>query len=165
MRAKFGLAIGALALLSAAPVGPGFAADAPGVTITTPDGASVTMSVDEIAKLPNVTLSIAFATEHGPRQAVFEGPLLWTVLDQAHAIASGGPVRHVVGVTGQDGYTATLALGEISPDFEGKQVLLAERMDGKALDHPRLVMPGDKKGGRSVRDVVGIAVMTLPAAH
>ncbi|WP_158745880.1 hypothetical protein [Acidisphaera sp. L21] len=165
MRAKLGLAVGALALLTIAPAGRGFAADIPGIAIITPDGTTATMTTDDLAKLPAITLPVGFATEHGPRQAVFEGPLLWTVLDQAHAIAKGGPVRHVVGITGQDGYTATLALGEVSPDFEGKQVIVAERMDGKQLDHPRLVVPGDKKGGRSVHDVIRIAVMPLPAAH
>jgi hypothetical protein len=45
--------------------------------------------------------------------------------------------------------------------LEGKQVTLAERMDGKPLDpaHFRVVVPGDKRSARSVRDVVRIAVM------
>jgi hypothetical protein len=32
-------------------------------------------------------------------------------------------------VTGRDGYAAVLALAEIDPEFEGKQVLLAYRRD------------------------------------
>jgi DMSO/TMAO reductase YedYZ molybdopterin-dependent catalytic subunit len=42
-------------------------------------------------------------------------------------------------------------------------VILAEQMNGKPLgpDHFRLVVPGDQRGGRSVRDVVSITIETL----
>lgn len=61
-------------------------------------------------------------------------------------------------MTGRDGYTAVLALAEVDPEFEGKQVLLAYRRDGQPMDgHAlRLVVPGDHHGGHSVRDVVRI---------
>ncbi len=98
--------------------------------------------------------------------AVFAGPLLWTVLTQTRAIDPAKPkeaVREAVLVTGSDGYTALLAVGEIAPMFEDKQVILATTMNGKNLapGHLRIVVPGDKKGGRSVYDVVSIAVLTL----
>jgi hypothetical protein len=53
-----------------------------------------------------------------------------------------------------------LALGEIAPEFEVKQVILAERMDGKPLDayHLRVVVSLDKRGGRSAWDVTHIEV-------
>ena len=43
-------------------------------------------------------------------------------------------------------------------EFEGKQVLLAYRRDGQPIKGNvlRLVVPGDRHGGRSVRDVVRI---------
>jgi hypothetical protein len=67
-------------------------------------------------------------------------------------------LRRTIMVTGRDGYTAVLALAEIDPEFEGKQVVLAYRRDGKPIDGNalRLVAPGDRHGGRSVRDVVRI---------
>lgn len=67
-------------------------------------------------------------------------------------------------ITGRDGYRAVLALGEIAPDFENKSVILANRMDGKPLGagHPRVVVPLDKRGGRSVRDVMRIPVLAAP---
>jgi hypothetical protein len=57
-----------------------------------------------------------------------------------------------------------LAHGEIAPEFEAKQVILAERMDGKSLDayHLRVVVPLDKRGGRSVWDMTHIEV-TAPS--
>jgi DMSO/TMAO reductase YedYZ molybdopterin-dependent catalytic subunit len=152
-----GLALfGAQPLRAAEPAGGGIVVQGP--------GGAVPMSAEDIAALPMIQLNIGFATEHGPRQANFEGPLLWTVLDHAHAIDPAKPresVRQTILLTGQDGYTAVLAVGEISPEFENKQVILAERMDGKPLDHPRIVVPGDKRGGRGVHDLVRIAV--LPA--
>jgi DMSO/TMAO reductase YedYZ molybdopterin-dependent catalytic subunit len=138
----------------------------PDATITVQgkgDPASLTM--DAIAKLPSIQLKVAFATDHGPRAASFEGPLLWTVLDSTHAVdptKHREDVRQIVILTGVDGYTAMLALGEISPEFENKQVILAERMDGKPLDHPRIVVPGDKRGGRSVHDLAKIVVLAPP---
>lgn len=63
-------------------------------------------------------------------------------------------------IVGRDGYRAVQALGEIPPEFEAKQVILAERMNGNPLapDHFRIVVPLDKRGGRSVRDVARIEV-------
>ena len=62
--------------------------------------------------------------------------------------------------TGRDGYTAALALAELDPVFEGKEVLIATTADGHAPEDGglRLVVPGDQRGGRSVRDVVRIVV-------
>ncbi len=125
----------------------------------------MTLSPWVLAQLPTIPVAISFETERGPRHGTFTGPLLWTVLDRAGAIDPAEPrsaVHEVVLVTGSDGYTAALGLGEIAPAFEGKEVVLAEQMDGKPLPpgHLRIVVPGDRHGGRAVRDVVRIAVVT-----
>jgi DMSO/TMAO reductase YedYZ molybdopterin-dependent catalytic subunit len=91
---------------------------------------------------------------------------LWTVLDRAGVVGAAKvreQVRQAVLVTGTDGYTAILALGEIAPELEGKQVIVAERMDGQPLspDHLRIVVPGDKRGARGVHDLARI-VVTVP---
>jgi hypothetical protein len=137
--------------------------DPAALTLMPLGGKSIAVTAAGIAKLATTTADIAFETSHGPRHAVFEGPLLWTVLEQNGALAGMAPREqggHVVIVTGRDGYRAALALGEISPEFEGKPVLLAERMDGAALGdgHWRLVVPGDHRGGRAIRDVVTITL-------
>ncbi len=126
-------------------------------------GKPASMAAEDVAALPAVGVTVSFETEHGKRQASFEGPLLWTLLEHARALDLGKPreqVRQFVTITGRDGYTAVLALGEMSPAFEGKQVILAERMDGQPLapDHFRVIVPGDARGGRSVRDVARIVV-------
>ena len=135
----------------------------PGIDVIGESGRSTVLTASALAQLPAAEVTVSFETEHGAQHGSFEGPLLWTVLDHAGAIETRSPrdaVRRTVLITGRDGYTAILALGEIAPEFEGKRVILAERMDGHSLDpdHLRIVVPGDRRGGRSVRDVVRIAV-------
>jgi DMSO/TMAO reductase YedYZ molybdopterin-dependent catalytic subunit len=129
------------------------------LTITTGSAATVAM----IAALPVVQVSVSFATAKGQFGARFAGPLLWSVLVKDGAVDPAKPrlqAGQTVLVTGQDGYSAALAVGEVSPDFEGKPVILAETMNGHALgpSHLRLVIPGDRKGARNVRDVARITV-------
>jgi hypothetical protein len=113
-----------------------------------------------VEQLPAVEQKVSFLTAHGPEQATYTGALLWSVLEHAEMLSGdrlARPRRTIV-VTGRDGYAAVLALAEIDPEFEGKQVLLAYRRDGQPIEgHAlRLVVPGDRHGGRSVRDVVRI---------
>ena len=146
---------------------PGPAADA-GIVVSGPGGDS-TLTAEALAALPSVPVSVPAGTAPGARGRTFEGPLLWTVLAYAGAVDPSkhqGNVRGTVVLTGQDGYTAVLALGELSPEFEGKPVIVALRMDGRPLDpgHLRVVVPGDKRGGRGVHDLARIGVATAAPA-
>lgn len=141
----------------------------PPLTIVAPDHAPISVTAADLAKLPAVDLSLSFKTEQGVRTGSFSGPLLWNVLTQTGAVDPAkhrDAVRQAVLVTGQDGYVAVLALAEIAPEFEGKQVILALSADNKPLGgHWRLVVPADQRGGRSVRDVVRIEIVSLAPAH
>ncbi len=124
---------------------------------------SHTISPDRIAELKPLTQAVTFLTEHGEQRAEWTGPLLWDVLMASGALDGVKPpdqVRLVVRVTGADGYTAVIALGEIAPPFADRPIQIADHMNGALLpDHAlRLVVPGDKRGGRSVRDVVRIDI-------
>jgi len=117
--------------------------------------------IDNLKKLPRITVSISQATDHGPVDARFAGALLWAIIDDAgwvNGAQKNAYLRHTILVTGQDGYAAALSEGEIDPKLEGKQVILAYEKDGVALDAPRLVVPGDAHASRGVHDVVSIAV-------
>ena len=152
------------AMLSVAPTWSSLAAEP---VVVAASGAAVTLGAQALAELSPHHLDLSFLAAQGMRQASFDGPLLWDVLRQAGAI---DPAQHqdqvsqAIVITGRDGYRAVLALGEIAPEFEGKSVLLARQMDGKALDaeHLRIVLPGDKRGGRSVREVARIEVVAVP---
>jgi hypothetical protein len=120
-----------------------------------------TLSLDDLRKLPPVKVSVTQHTDHGDVVDAFSGPLLWTILDSAGWV--NGPQKnaylsHTIFVTGADGYAAALSEGEIDPKLEGKQVILATDEDGKPLDAPRLVVPGDAHASRGVHDVVSIEV-------
>ena len=173
---------GALALLAWMGSSPSLAADpaaTPGVRSATSQPAGIVIegrsgspfvaTPQEISALAQTAASLP--VEHGGRQARYEGPLLWSLLQHAGAIDASKPrdqVRQTVLIAGRDGYTAVLALAEISPEFAAKQVILADRMDGEPLgpEHLRLVVPGERRGGRSVRDVVRISVgPATPAAR
>ena len=67
-------------------------------------------------------------------------------------------LRHAIRITAKDGYVVVTSTGEIAPDFGGKNALVAYERHGKPLEDFRIVMPGDKHGGRNVREVITIAV-------
>ena len=115
------------------------------------------LSPADLQALPNG--SVTLPAEHGAAMQM-RGPALWDVLEKVGAIDANfhHRVGQVVTITGKDGYVATLALGEIDPEFEGKAVILATERDGTALEQPRLAIPGDKRLGRDVRDVASITV-------
>jgi len=159
------LFIALAAILAAVAIASSCAAEpseAAAIIIVGPSRAPVSLGADELARMPTVRINVAFVTERGTHAASFEGPLLWTVLEQAGVIdpaAHRDQVSRSVLLLGRDGYRAVLGLGEIAPEFEGKQVIVAERMDDQPLDgHLRIVVPLDKRGGRSVRDVARIEV-------
>jgi DMSO/TMAO reductase YedYZ molybdopterin-dependent catalytic subunit len=132
------------------------------VAVTGTVSKPLTLTVADLSAEPLVTIHSSFNTSHGVETADYAGMPLWVVLQKAGVVdgtAKGGHLRHGILVTGADGYGVLLSIGEIDPDFANDGAILAVQKDGKALEERvRLVVPGDKKGGRSVRHVVGIEV-------
>ena len=109
--------------------------------------------------MPPVTVEVHFVAGHGEKNAVFTGALLWDLVKAATPIdEAGGHARlqHTLLARGRDGYAVALAVGELDPNFEGKQVLVAYVRDGNPAPVLQLVVPGDARPGRSVRDLVSI---------
>jgi len=98
----------------------------------------------------------------------FGGALLYDVLQKAQITVDSTHkndiLRKAVLVSGTDGYTVAISLGEIAPKFAGKQVLLAYEEDGKPLPQTdgftRLVVPGDQAAGRYVSNVAKVQVLS-----
>ena len=136
---------------------PVLASNTRGVEVLTPSMQAAEVTLAELRALP---FSNAAVNADRGAAAQYAGPSLWAVLQQAGAIEPNvhKRVNQQVIVTGEDGYSVTLGLGEIDPEFENKTVILATERDGAALDLPRLAVPGDKRAGRSVRDVASIVV-------
>lgn len=154
----------AAALTAASLTFPGVYVAAADQSIVVATSTEQTHNIDPalVEQLPAVEKKTSFLTSHGPEQATYTGALLWSVLERAEMLGGDrrARLRRTILVTGRDGYSAVLALAEIDPEFEGKGVLLAYRRDGKPIDGNglRLVVPDDRHGGRSVRDVVRIDI-------
>ena len=60
-------------------------------------------------------------------------------------------------VEATDGYKPVFALAEVDPAFAVREIILADKRDGKLLDEKegplRIVAPGDKRAARWVRQV------------
>ena len=115
-------------------------------------------TIDGLAGLRAVEVD---AAREGGAMSKYVGTLVWPLLVAAKLTLGDDRLTrlaHVVLVTGADGYTAYVALGELDPNFEGKPIIVAYKQDGVLLAAPRFVVPGDKHAGRSVRDLVSIEV-------
>lgn len=119
-----------------------------------------TLALADLRALPPVTVEVEHAHERDAQRHTFTGALLWPLIAAAGPAEAGKRafLQHTVLARGQDGYAVALAVGEMDPNFEGKQVLVAYAEDGKPLPGLRLVVPGDARGGRGVRNLIAIEV-------
>ncbi len=69
-------------------------------------------------------------------------------------------------VEASDGYRTVFALAEVAPGIGSREILVADREDGRPLPVAagpfRLVVPGDGSGARGVRQVVALRVRDEP---
>jgi hypothetical protein len=68
-------------------------------------------------------------------------------------------------VEAADGYKVVFALAEIDPAFAVRDIILADKRDGKPLDAKqgpfRIVAPGDKRGACWVRQVTALRLIAV----
>ena len=66
-------------------------------------------------------------------------------------------------VEAEDGYRVIFAMAELSSDFTDKSIILADLRDGKTLGEPQgnwqIIVPGEKKWGRWIRQVTSLKVV------
>jgi hypothetical protein len=122
------------------------------------------LHVDDLKAYPAHTEDVTFLAGSTPQSHEYVGALLTDVLASAQPTTNpavkNDVLRFWAEAVGSDGYAAIVSLGEIDPSFGAKQVLLAYSEDGNDLCSagPRLVVPGDIKGGRYVTNVVKVRV-------
>ena len=119
------------------------------------------LTLADLKKMPAEHADVSYQTDRGPVSGSFTGVPLWSLIAAAGGIDDGAKspeLRHAIRITAKDGYVVVTSSGEIAPDFGAKGVIVAYERDGKPLDDFRIVMPGDKHGGRNVRDVVSINI-------
>ncbi|MEH1899390.1 MAG: hypothetical protein V7K94_29640 [Nostoc sp.] len=126
-------------------------------------------------------VTVSFQTGSGPRIETYYGVPLWELINNPKAGGGLKPgnsgvnsknsfLRQYVLVDATDCYGAVVAIGEIQPNFEGKTVLVAfakKGSDGNVVPltdegFTRLVVPGDKAGGRYISNVTNIVILSAP---
>jgi DMSO/TMAO reductase YedYZ molybdopterin-dependent catalytic subunit len=142
------------------------AAGAQSLRVSGLTGPPVVFDGEAIKAMPHRTVTAAI---HGLTGA-YGGVPLTLVLARVNApqgeALRGPAMGDVVVVKACDGYHVVLTLPDIDPAFRDQSVILADTVDGHALnahDGPfRLIVEGDKRAGRSVRCVTSIAVEAAP---
>ncbi len=122
-------------------------------------------TLDALRDLPAQTEAVTYATESGPQSHSFIGCPLDAIISASDpdvdAAAKHPSLAIAILATGADGYSAALAWAEVSPTSTPKPALVAYSEDGKPLDQPRLVVPGDLDGARYVKDLIELNVVNL----
>ncbi len=125
-----------------------------------------TVTLADLQHEPQTTETVFMHTGHGALSGTFTGVLLWRLIEEAgvteDAAKKNDIMRHTVTITGSDGYSAVLSLGEIAPEFGGDQAIVAYEQDGKPIagadGFARLIVPTDKAAGRAVGAISTIEV-------
>jgi len=133
--------------------------------ITGATGHTTSFTPGQIAKLPHVTVN----TKDHDTPAQFEGVPISQLLSAA-GIPLGEALRgpaltQTVLVQAADDYKVVFALAEFDPAFSSREIILADKRDGKPLEGKegpfRIVAPGDKRPARWVRQVSSIKIIAV----
>lgn len=118
-----------------------------------------------LATYPQQRITATFSARGVPTTRTYTGPLLLDVVNGAEprfeTARSNDQLAFALRIGATDGYRAVVSYGEIDPGFANTPVLLALTEDGVTLERPRLVVPGDARGGRYVTDVSSVGVIDL----
>jgi len=124
---------------------------------------SAEWTAEKLAALPHQSISVY--NELAKENQTFAGVALSDLLAPLGVPAKphGKDFKLYAVAVGADGYEAVYSIGEISPDVHDGTVLVADAMDGKVLQTAgplQLVITGDKRPARWVRNLVAVRVMT-----
>jgi hypothetical protein len=127
----------------------------------------VAITAATLAGLPHQTIS---ATDEHGRTDRYSGVALRDVLTQqgvpaGEAVRGKVMTRYVI-VEATDGYRVLFSLPELDGSYGDRVVLIADTRDGVALDAHfgpyRLIVPGEKREARWVRNVSAVDVEDAP---
>ena len=118
--------------------------------------------------MPRHTLTASAHAVTGEFTGVSVGDLLHLVGAPAGDSLRGRELTDYILVEARDGYRVVFALAELDGGFTDRLTLLADHKDGKAIgdvDGPfQLIVPGEKRPARWVRQVTRISLMRAPPA-
>ena len=137
----------------------------PTVQVTGAVKQTLTLSADDLAKMPRASVRTGSAGQ----ETVYEGVWVHEILKKAGA-PMGGDLRgkaltNYVLAEAQDGYQVVFSLAELDPSFIDNEVLLADSANGKPLSGAQgrfhLVAPKEKHGSRSVHLLIKLEVVQV----
>jgi DMSO/TMAO reductase YedYZ molybdopterin-dependent catalytic subunit len=123
----------------------------------------LTLQPADIKAMPHTVVT---AADRDGKEHTYAGVPLIDLLRQAGASVGrelkGENLTKYVTVKAIDGYEVVFALAELDPDFSTRTILLADSVDGAPLAAGtgpyRVVVPGEKKPARWIREVKAIEV-------
>ncbi len=121
------------------------------------------LTISDLGKFPRRAVR---AMDHDGKESAFEGVALVDVLRLAGVPIGkdlrGDKLTTQVIAEAADGYRAVFALTELDPAFTDGVILLADRRDDQPLSAAegplRIVVPGEKRHARWVRQVIALTV-------
>lgn len=168
---SFTLSLAVTACLTAAAVA------GPISTQFTLNGSVVTPGTYDLAALsalPPTTQTVTYTAGGGPVTDTYTGTNLWTLVNSAGGFTpapgvKNSTLRNYVVAVGSDGYKTVFAGGEINPKFGDRPYMAAYADTGGQLGpggtdgFARMVVPGDKAGGRYLSNLVTLHAGTAPS--
>jgi hypothetical protein len=135
------------------------------LTVQDESGKKTVLTSTEIEALPRAKITTGASSAAG----TFEGVALRAILEKAGVglgeTLKGKRMASCLLVEAADGYRVVIALPEIDPAFNDKQIVLAFLKDGKRLDEKegpyRLVIPDEKRMARWVRQVTTLKIVDV----
>ena len=131
------------------------------------DGSGHPITAQAWAALPRTSVQ---AIDHDGKEVAFEGVAAREVLKLLNAplgkdLRGKNLVLYVL-AEAADGYRAVYALTEFDADFTDRIILIADRRNGQPLAEKegplRIVVPGEKRQARWLRELVGISLKRAP---
>jgi hypothetical protein len=132
------------------------------------------VNLTQLKKYPQAEENVTYVAMGSVVSQSFTGVLLWDLLNNTPVggIVASPKVKNdilhkVIVVTGTDCYQSVFGAGEFDPFFGGSQIMVAYAADGKSLGadgFARIVVPGDKAGGRFVSNIANIQVLDAAPA-
>jgi hypothetical protein len=138
---------------------------APTLRVSGPGGQSIVLSAHDLDAMARESANV---TDEKGNRVAYEGVPVIEILRRVGTPTGkdlrGKQMTLYLLISASDGYHAVFALAELDPAFTDRRILLVDRRDGKALSAAegpfRIVVPGEKRHARWVRNVTDLSVKT-----
>ena len=130
----------------------------------------LTLTTDDLKKMPRVTLSVV--NPHTQKKETYEGVRVEDLLRKAGVPLGeqmrGPAMASYVLAEAEDGYRVVFSVAELDSGIVDSEIIVADTMDGAPLGEKvgpfRIVAPHEKRPARWIRMLKSITVVNLSAS-